>query len=656
MKNIHSALTAKLTVKKLSVTKYFLLVSTVVILLQNCTQQTKLEQRLPGVQTIQENLLLAEVPRLLKEAKISSSPIKEQTLVQASHTLIKHNEYQQASDILQNINIENLNTDYLAVYHFHQTEILLSKQQTEKAIEWLDLHVNPSLVSLENQIRYSKLKAKTLVHNGQYLSSAKERIYIGPLLPLEQKKTNNELTWITLSQLETHELETSYQNENDPNVKAWIELIYINKAFQNDIDAQSLKFDAWANEWKLHDAASALPETISQIQKAVKERPKNIAFLLPESGPLAKSAAAIKQGFMLEYYQALNKESFTPEIKFYDSSDNALKKLMMPVNENESINLENAFLLLYKKAISEGAEFIIGPMDKDHIAVLEQQVKITTPTLALNYSKNEINKKSAHSLLFQFGLAPEDEIAFISEQAFLRSYKNAAILAPEGPWGERLTQTFAQQWSATGGKVVSTVSYKDERSISPTIKEMLNIDKSEQRFSRLYRYSENKALFFPRRRQDIDFIYLVSSPEIARQIMPTLSFHYANDIPVFSSSSIYDGKHNEKDKDLNRLVFTDIPWMLEQQKQQQMTEIWPHFDYRYARLVGMGSDAYQLSFRINILKASSNNKLYGATGILTLDENSKIRRQPALARFYGSQPKNFPIIINQRFTETYGLF
>jgi len=637
-------------------TKYILALSVIAILIQSCSQQSKLEQPSPDLQTIQENQALSEVPLLLEKAKYSVSPIKEQMLIQASHTLIKHNDYQQAADILQIINTKNLNTDYLAIYHFHQTEILLSKQLTEKALEWLDLYVNPEKTSLENQIRYSKLKARALAHNGEYLASAKERIFIGPLLQSEQRKINNELIWITLSQLETPALEKSYQQESNPNVKAWIELVYINKAFQSDIDAQSKKFDAWISEWKQHDAASALPETISQIQKAAKNRPKKIAILLPESGPLSKSAAAIRQGFMLEYYQALTNGSFTPEIRFYDSSDNALKKLLPPASENEAINLENAFLLLYKKAISEGADLIIGPMNKEYISALEQQAKITTPTLALNYSKDEITKRTAHPLLFQFGLAPEDEITFISEQTFLRGYKNVAILSPEGPWGERLAQTFAQQWNAIGGKVVNTTSYKDERSISPAIKNLLNIDKSEQRFNRLYRYSENQAIFFARRRQDIDFIYLISSPEIARQVMPTLSFHYASDIPVFSSSSIYDGKHNDKDKDLNRLIFTDIPWMFEPQKQQKITEVWPYFDYRYARLVGMGSDAYQLSFQLNILKASERNKLYGATGILTLDETSKIRRQPALARFYGSQPKSFPVLINQRFTESYGYF
>ncbi len=625
------------------------------MMFQSCSQQTKLERVSPTVKTVEEDLQLSDIPKLLEDAKNSESPTKDHILIQAAHTLIKYGDYQQAIDILQTVNIQNLESEYLPIYHFHQTEILLSKQQATKALEWLDTNVNPAQISLENQIRYGKLKAKALSHNGAYLLSAKERIFIGPLLHTEQKKINNELIWITLSQLETQELEKSYQQELDPNIKAWLELTYINKAFQNDIDTQARKFDAWMSEWKQHDAAGALPETINQIQKAAKNRPSKIAFLLPESGPLSKSANAIKQGFMLEYYQALNKSNPTPEIKFYDSSDDALKKLLITSDKDES-NLDSAFLLLYKQAISEGAELIIGPMNKEYISVLEQQPKITTPTLTLNYSKDDSLKGSSHELLFQFGLAPEDEIFFIVEQAFLRGYKNVAILSPEGVWGERLAQTFTQQWNYLGGKVVSTVSYNDESSISSSIQQMLNIDESEQRFSRVNRLSDFKALFFARRRQDIDFIYLVSSPEIARQIMPTLSFHYASDIPVFSTSSIYDGKYNAQDKDLNHLIFTETPWMTEQQTQQQLIEIWPHFDYRYSRLTGMGSDVFQLSFRINILNASERNKLYGATGVLTLDKNSRINRQPVLARFYDSRPKSFPTLINQKFTEEYENF
>ena len=48
--------------------------------------------------------------------------------------------------------------------------------------------------------------------------------------------------------------------------------------------------------------------------------------------------------------------------------------------------------------------------------------------------------------------------------------------------------------------------------------------------------------FEMRRRQDAEFIFVVASPSMGRQIKPFINYYYAYDLPVIATSRIYSGK------------------------------------------------------------------------------------------------------------------
>ena len=92
------------------------------------------------------------------------------------------------------------------------------------------------------------------------------------------------------------------------------------------------------------------------------------------------------------------------------------------------------------------------------------------------------------------------------------------------------------------------------------------IDSSELRRDRIVQLLPRTSVeFIPRRRGDIDFIFLIANPREGRQIKPTLAFYFAGDIPVYALPSIYDGQDNQSaNQDLNGIVFTDAPLDLSQ--------------------------------------------------------------------------------------------
>ena len=183
---------------------------------------------------------------------------------------------------------------------------------------------------------------------------------------------------------------------------------------------------------------------------------------------------------------------------------------------------------------------------------------------------------------------------------------------------------------------------------------MLLVQHSEFRARQLRNILGKPVEFQPRRRQDIDFIYLISTPEQARQIRPLLDFYYAEDIPVIAGSQIYSGKASPKnDRDLNGIEFCDIPWLLEKPDtiQQAMRKAWPKADHRYFRLNAMGVDAYRLQSRLQLLTQIPDAGLFGATGNLSIGIDNQVHRELSWAVMKNGRPQLLPKITETEIKE-----
>ena len=151
-----------------------------------------------------------------------------------------------------------------------------------------------------------------------------------------------------------------------------------------------------------------------------------------------------------------------------------------------------------------------------------------------------------------------------------------------------------------------------------------------------------------RRRQDFDAIFLIAQPDMARQIKPLLRFYFAGNVPVYGLSQLYDGSPNpNKDRDLNDIVFCDMPWVLESQHmhptylntlQKQSQQVWPQSYKKYSKLYALGIDAYRVSQSLNTMQLLPDFGLRAATGTLYLD-NNQIYRQLIWAQFDQGKPR-----------------
>ena len=430
--------------------------------------------------------------------------------------------------------------------------------------------------------------------------------------PRANISVHNEI-WDAINSFSLVQLNNFANTADSYQSRGWVELARVVTSEAYSIRSQLDAITQWRRIWSQHPAAQQLPLQLEKLEQAWEQRPKHIALILP----LQDSAGrAIQEGFLSAYYAALDVSRDVPRISVFDSSN------------------QTAIYLLYDAAVASGADLIIGPLYKQLVNQLQQLHELPVPTLALNYA-DESNSSSIN--LTQFGLAPEDEIEQAVELAWQAGHRNAAIITPQSSDYQRLQQAFANSWTGRGGNLVSQSTFSGDNDYADVIKRLIAIDSSEQRRDRLVQLLPRSSVeFTPRRRDDIDFIFLIANPREGRQIKPTLAFYYAGDIPVYALPSIYDGLDNQSaNQDLNGIIFTDAPWILtnyDPLKSNTASSLRPA-QGPVQRFRAMGIDSFRLYSRLQQFDEEDIISLRGATGILSMDDNGRIHRRLEVARF-----------------------
>src|SRR5690606_22805384 len=185
----------------------------------------------------------------------------------------------------------------------------------------------------------------------------------------------------------------------------------------------------------------------------------------------------------------------------------------------------------YVTAQLEGADFIVGPLLRPEVEQVIEQGNLV-PTLALNFAETDT---SALRSFYQFALWPEDEAEAVARRAYASGARTAVALVPSNDYGYRLLNGFRQAFEELGGEFLGFNGYDTgAQDFSGPIESLLNIDRSQQRRTRLVANLNVGISFEPRRRQDVDMIFLGADRATGRLLVPALNFHFAGDIPTYA--------------------------------------------------------------------------------------------------------------------------
>ena len=411
---------------------------------------------------------------------------------------------------------------------------------------------------------------------------------------------------------------TPYAERGDPIVDGWLALAPVAAAYRNDPLSLQRGLAAWSETYPNHPAAGRLIAELLAQARLTREYPEQIALLLPLSSPQQAAARAIRDGFIAAQLRIPGGRR--ARIKIYDTG---------------ILGTQEAYL----RAQIEGADFIVGPLMKIDVENIIGSAGFV-PTLALNSVDTQ---EPLPPGFFQFALAPEDEAREVARHAVASGARNALALIPNSDWGLRLLASFRAELEALGGQLLQWRGYDPQsQDFSVSITTLMNISRSNQRYQRLAANLGVPLEFEPRRRQDVDMIFVAADAPTGRALAPQLRFHYAGDIPTYATSAVYEPGSRTSDSDLDGILFPDTPWLLlpddaSESLRLALESYWPQRASRWIRLYGMGFDAHRL---VPMLygQPAQFTAITAMSGELSLDAEGRVRRRLPVAQFRNGVP------------------
>lgn len=580
---------------------------------------------------------IQNVEELLQLANNASDDKRYPILLQASGLLVQQQRIEKALEILTFIEVSHLNAIHKDTYYLHYGEILLASEEKEiqrSSLTQFNKVIKPSNHSINWQVRYGQSISDSFLVNNNYFEAAKQRIDLYDLIDdSNELENNNNKIWQALIQMRMPILKALSSSFNSKRVNGWLEVVYLNKRWGNQPSQLIKQLDQWKKRFPLHPAQIIKPKSLQLVSSGKPLAPKQIGVLLPLSGRFSASGQIIQNGLIAAQYQSESSENIA-RLHFYDTA----KTLSGLVN--------------YQQAIKDGADFIVGPLDKKSInEILLSQTKLV-PTLFLNRASTNLELTSdSNSQIFQFGLPVEDEALQAAHRAFEKGYRKALTFVKNDALGLRAKAAFKDYFEQLGGELIDAQEYDDIKTLNADIQNMLRVGDSIKRKTQLEKTLGRNIEYTMRRRKDADVVFLFSNASNARRIKPFINFYFALDLPVIATSRIFSGTYNiKKENDLNGVEFSDIPLYLSQQEdlvalRKKLNSIDVNFLKRNnGRLFALGFDSYQVLTQLPVLKAFPDYHWFGLSGELDVDEFGILHRYLTWAKF----EKGFPKVTKER--------
>ncbi|NNJ90542.1 MAG: ABC transporter substrate-binding protein [Gammaproteobacteria bacterium] len=565
----------------------------------------------------------ANAAPLLEALASRPSPEGWEWQLRAADAHLQAGNIEQSRILLEPLLDKMMPADAMLLMRLVQADLMLQTFNPEDALKLL--HNPPAAATTDNlQYRYYELTAEAYRLNGNLIESANTLQQLDNMLVADPElRLDNQLAILrTLATMTDTALDLL--KPATPGVQSgWMELARLIKLHGQDPGTIDRYIAVWRQQFTDHPAMNELLDGYFKKLGSQYQKASHIAVLLPESGRYKAAAAAIKQGLTAAWFS--QPAESRPVLRFYDSS-----------------NPENAWPL-YTEATQRGADFVIGPLQKSAVTQLLHAGELPVPVLALNQVTTDTVPPDN---FFQYSLSPEDEARQVAEHAWINGKRMPVVLMPTSSWGNRIRDAFVKRWESLGGQITEIQSYDAKKSdFGIPIQAMLDIDQSKQRRKRLTKLLGERLEFEPRRRNDVDFIFVAANPVKARQIRPQLQFHHAINLPIYTTSHAWQGFINfDKDRDIEGILFPDMPWLLADEGEEALSlGSFKHLTRQKRsnsfRLVAMGIDSYQLPGHLARLQNSELEAHDGKTGQLYMDQLNKLHRQLIWAQMKNSKPQ-----------------
>jgi uncharacterized protein len=620
----------------------FALITLLVVFLASCSENPNIKPgsskpKATAQADTEADIKASNLRNLLERAQQQKSPERENLLLQAVEIYLEQGELDNAYKIINKMSPAQLPDPIFINYSRIAALLELARDKPDAARSIL---TNPRLerqlnaLEPQQEANLREARAQAFERTNQLEEAVSERIGLSALLANNKANSlNQESLWRTLMNIPLADLEANASQGAGGITQGWYSLAAISKNNTLSIETQQAQLNKWLSRWPTHPANGNLPKELNLLQKLVKQQPQKIALLLPLQGRLAEAGEAVSDGFFAAYYHSFSDTHQAPQVRQYDTSKGATA--------------------VYQQAVAEGADLVIGPLDKEDVNQLGQLKALPVPLLTLNYLSTDAQPTTqaaeATPGLYQFGLAVEDEARQAARKGIQDGLRHALIVATKQEWSERIAQAFNEEWVKLGGTIIGESLFITQDQFSDSVRNALSIDESQARMNLLKQQLATKFEFTPRRRADIDMIFMAVTPSQGRQIKPTFAYYFANNIPTYATSNIYSGNIDAaNNEDLNDVIFNTLPWVFDENNPEKIALAQnTKSSAVYSRLHALGADAFHLYPRLSQLKLAPQMRIYGATGSLHLLADGRIEREQIWARFSNGLAEPIPTAIDE---------
>lgn len=587
---------------------------------------------------------------LVKQAEMVEAGQAASLLLPAISGFIEQGELATAQTLVGRLQAKPMTTFQRHSLQIHRAQLAQALGRHSRAIGWLrQLEQSPSL-SAPTEAKRLRLLAdsqQALNRNTDALATLLRRDAL-PELP--DRAVNQQRILALVDSLDPLSRLLLRENPPDASADGWVAL---NEVLRFEIPAdRAAGIRQWRALYPEHPAQRLLSDRRLQEERAPPYR--HIAVLLQLTSSFGQAAQAFYEGFMASH--RADRSTERPAVSLYD------------------IGSEPSLIsLYYRAAIDDGADFIVGPLGRQAVNDLLAAAPTELPVLMIG---NIPDGKTAPNL-YGISLSPEQEARQVAERAFFDGHRQAGILSSESEWGGRVAAAFARQWEFLGGTVVENTTFPREVSdYSQTVQKVLGLDRSLARERILTLQTGVNLEFTPRRRDDIDFLFLAANAGEARLLVPHLRFFQAHDLALYATARVYSGKPDPAtDADLDGIVFGDMDWVLDSallplpapapapqpeaeagaapehrpaveppaaRAARRARESRPYYHTDLDRLYALGLESYRLIPELEALRNNQWQRHYGQAVDLSVEADGNILRHLTWARFDQGLPVALP--------------
>ncbi|GEM_PF-1214510 len=397
--------------------------------------------------------------------------------------------------------------------------------------------------------------------------------------------------WQTLQHIPTETLtEWQISAEEHPDavsdIQPWLNFITAWHKHQG-----ILRWSALKNEIALTDTPALYQPLQALTKQQVYTSPLHqIAVLLPLSGKYRLISLQIRNGIiknMLSHYPDLT-------LKFYDTADSSDPHALI------------------SQAKSEGADWVIGPLLKNHLQALTNN-----PPSQLT----ALNQIDTAQPFLQFSLKTPSEAIQIENKLCQAQYRHIGVLASQAGGDLELGQQLTYFWRQIPLHHTAFNSYPTHRpNLRKALGGLINETQSQSRMANLKWLLQEKLAFIPRTRKDLQAIVLVGNRKRVAVFKPQFKF-FNLQLPIYGSSKLTPKQltHAKPIKDLSQVTFPTFPAALKTSQAQNTLE-------------AFGWDSLTLTLKQHLL-APSLCLNEGLTGKLQIDRDHFVDRQLIWAKY-----------------------